>query len=75
MILAFDLNDTQLIRDLGIGVVVKSTADFISNIFYLNSDRNVLENYKRSCQLNREKYTWRSLGQKLDRILENPISL
>jgi len=73
--LAFDLNDTKIIRDLSIGMLVNSAAEFISSIFYLNSNRSVLENYRLNCLINREKYTWRNLGQKLDRILENSESL
>ena len=68
-ILAFDLIDTSLITELGIGAVVDTSEEFISKILHFNSNRHLLEHYKSNCCYHREKYTWQFLGKKIDGIL------
>lgn len=73
-ILAFDLVDTQLIRDLRIGSVVANSDNFVSEIRNLMKNQAKLKVYKENCIFKRDEYRWSQLGNKLDDILKESKS-
>ena len=73
-ILAFDMIDTKIVEELGIGVLVQNINEFIYKIHELKSNRSSLRVYKQNCLKYRNEYRWSHLGQELDKILENSES-
>ncbi len=72
-ILAFKLIDTELINELNIGVLVENTDEFVQKIHDLSRDRSLLQLYRQNCLYKQNEYSWKYLGQKLDKVLENPV--
>lgn len=72
-ILAFKLIDTELIKQLSIGVLVENTDEFVKKIHDLSRDRSLLQLYRQNCLYKQNEYNWKYLGQELDKVLENPV--
>lgn len=69
-IVGYELYDTSVVRENGLGILVKSDEDFIKALLELNSNKNkYLE--MRSRVLNyRANFEWKVLAQELENFLE-----
>lgn len=69
-IVAFDLVDTRLIRELRIGCLVANTDKFVSEIKNLMENQKLLQEFRENCLQKRNEFSWEYLGKKLDGVIK-----
>lgn len=70
-IVTFNLEDTGLVRELGIGLSVNTNDEFIEAIELLLNDRYRYQEFVRVADSVRDKYDWKVLANKLDDLFLN----
>jgi len=68
-IVTFDLMDTSLVKELNIGISVKTVHEFKSALIELERDRTKLSLYKKRSREASQELSWRTLGKRLDQLV------
>ncbi len=68
-IVTFDLHDTEIVKNLGLGFSVKSLEEFISKIIFLKNNPKDLDKFRKRVNSIKAEYTWESLSRKMEEKL------
>jgi len=69
-ILAFELGDTQIVKDLNIGLTVNSIPEFINLLNFISLNPGILHNYHLNCRNLAMDYSWKNLATKYEVVYE-----
>lgn len=67
-VLAFDLTDTQIVQDLGIGLLVKSVQEFSLTIDRIATKKIDTDTFRSNCLNLSGSYTWHALAAKFESL-------
>jgi len=68
-VVTFDLIDTEIIKLEKFGFSVSTTSQFIDRVIELKESPQTYRDFQSIIFLNRKKYTWKSLAQKMDNLI------
>lgn len=68
--IAFDTSDTQIVRDLGIGILAKDTQDFIRAMENISRNPDQLQFMKQQCVKNSGQFSWQYLAKEFESLYQ-----
>lgn len=65
-VIAFKLQDTKIVEELGVGILVESISDFARAIDEVSNQPQLLEKFKKNCSDYSARYSWVELARQFE---------